>query len=170
MFDSLRNFLTELSGSSPKQAFDEDDYRLAAVALLVHIAEADGAIDSAEKIRLKEIIERNFGLDDSATSRLIANAKQSDREAVDFYHFTNVLKRSLDENGRLKIIEMLWEMAFADGQVHELEENIVWRLAELLGISSRDRVLLRQRVAAEPPSDMESAGPWSNPKTEEPRG
>jgi uncharacterized tellurite resistance protein B-like protein len=165
MFDSLKNFLTELSGSATKEAFDEDDYRLAAVALLVHIAEADGAIDGAEKTRLKEIIERNYGLDDSATSRLIASAKQSDREAVDFYHFTNVLKRSLDENGRRKIIEMLWEMAFADGQVHELEENIVWRLAELLGISSRDRVLLRQRVAAEPRGDMESAGPWSEPKS-----
>jgi uncharacterized tellurite resistance protein B-like protein len=164
MFDSLKNFLAEFSGDTAKREFDEDDYRLAAVALLVHIAEADGSIDKAEKIRLKEIIESGFGLDDNATSRLIDKAEQSDREAVDFFHFTNVLKRALDENGRLKIIEMMWEIAFADGHVHELEENIVWRVAELLGISNRDRVTLRQRVAAEPHGSAVSAGPWSKPK------
>jgi uncharacterized tellurite resistance protein B-like protein len=150
MFDSLRHFLADFSGAPAKREFGEDDYRLAAVALLIHLAEADGAIDAQEKIRLKEIIEQNFGLDAQATARLIAIAEQSDHEAVDFYHFTNVIKRALDEDGRLKIIEMMWELAFADGQLHELEDNIVWRVAELIGISNRDRVILRHRVAAEP--------------------
>jgi uncharacterized tellurite resistance protein B-like protein len=164
MFDNLKHFLAEFSGSTAEREFYEDDYRLAAVALLVHLAEADGAIDGPEKIRLREIIERGFGLDDQATARLIATAQRSDHEAVDFYHFTNVLKRALDEPGRLRIIEMMWEIAFADGHVHELEENIVWRIAELLGISSRDRIALRQRVAAEPHGEAPPAGPWSEPK------
>jgi uncharacterized tellurite resistance protein B-like protein len=164
MFDNLRHFLAEFSSGAAAREFCEDDYRLAAVALLVHLAEADGAIDGAEKMRLREIIERSFGLDGQATARLITTAENSDREAVDFYHFTNVLKRALDEDGRLKIVEMMWEMAFADGHVHELEENIVWRIAELLGISSRDRIMLRRRVAAEPQSDTGSVGPWSKPE------
>src|SRR5271156_5987760 len=111
MFDNLKHFLAEFSGAAAEREFSEDDYRLSAVALLVHLAEADGAIDAAEKSRLREIIERSFGLDDQATARLIATAQRSDLEAVDFFHFTNVLKRALDENGRLKIIEMMWEVA-----------------------------------------------------------
>jgi uncharacterized tellurite resistance protein B-like protein len=160
MFDSLKRFLADFSGGSAQREFGEDDYRLAAVALLVHLAEADGAIGTAEKRRLKEIIKDGFGLSADATARLIATAAQSDHEAVDFYHFTHVIKRALDETGRLKIVEMMWELAFADGRVHELEENIVWRVAELLGISNRDRVLLRRQVAAEP-HEAETAGPWS---------
>ena len=75
MFDNLRHFLAEFSATPAEREFQEDDYRLAAVALLVHLAEADGAADAAEKKRLKEIIERNFGLDDQATARLIAEAR-----------------------------------------------------------------------------------------------
>jgi uncharacterized tellurite resistance protein B-like protein len=91
--------------------------------------------------------------------------EQSDREAVDFYHFTSVLKHTLDDDGRRKIVEMLWDIAFADGLVDEVEENTIWRIAELLGVSTRDRVLLRQRVAGQTPRDTPFEGPWSAPAT-----
>ncbi len=149
MFDALKSFIAELGGGSPEKSFEEDDYRLAAVALLVHVAAADGVTDDLERRRLKALIEERFGLDDAATARLIARAEQSDREAVDFYQFTSILKRALDDGGRRKIVEMMWEIAFADGELHELEDNTIWRVAELLGVSARDRVLLRQRVAGE---------------------
>ena len=58
---------------------------------------------------------------------------------------------------------MLWEIAFADGSVDEFEENTIWRIAELLGVSTRDRVLLRQRVAEQTPRDAPSDGPWVVP-------
>jgi uncharacterized tellurite resistance protein B-like protein len=173
MFDSLKHFLADFSGAAAAREFGEDDYRLAAVALLIHLAEVDGAIDEAEKRRLREIIEHSFGLNADATARLIAIAEQSDHEAVDFFHFTHVIKRALDEDGRLKIVEMMWELAFADGHVDELEDNIVWRVAELLGISNRDRIMARHRVAAEPRGDVQGdlqgdldvAGPWTEPKS-----
>ncbi len=57
-----------------------------------------------------------------------------------------MLKRRLDEEGRIAVVGMLWDMAHADGAVHEFEENVVWRVAELLGVSTRDRVLLRREV------------------------
>jgi uncharacterized tellurite resistance protein B-like protein len=162
MFDTLKNFLAEFSGATTKRDFAEDDYRLAAAALLIHLAEADGTVGPAEKKGLKEIIARNFGLDEKDTAQLLASAEQSDHEAVDFYHFTNVIKHALDEDGRLKIIEMMWEIAYADGHVDELEDNIVWRIAELLGVSGRDRVNLRHRVAAEPHGESGApAGPWT---------
>jgi uncharacterized tellurite resistance protein B-like protein len=56
--------------------------------------------------------------------------------------------REVDDAGRLKIVEMMWEIAYADGTATEFEDNVVWRAADLLGISSRDRIDLKHRVAA----------------------
>lgn len=162
MFDALKTFIAEVTGAEgAHRGFSEDDYRLAAVALLVHTANVDGQTDLAERRRLKAIIEERFGLDGNATAELIQQAEQSDRDAVDFFHFTSVLKRALDDEGRLKIIEMMWEIAFADGAVDELEENTIWRVAELLGVSTRERVLLRQSVAGQAPAADEFKSPWS---------
>ena len=163
MFEALRKFIADTAGRPDGDGgFAEDDYRLATAALLIHVANVDGKIDPPERQRLRDIIEQRFGLDAAATTRLIERAEQSDKEAVDFFHFTNVLKRSLDDDGRHKIIEMMWDVVFADGEVTEFEENVVWRIAALLGVSTRDRVMLRQKVAEEPheaPSVAE--GPWS---------
>jgi uncharacterized tellurite resistance protein B-like protein len=161
MFDALRAFIAEVTGpAAPEREFVDGDYRLATAALLVHAANADGVMAPAERVRIRAIIETQFGLDDAATSRLIALAEQTDREAVDFFHFTNVLNRALDDRARQRIIEMMWEIVFADGAVTEFEENIVWRVAELLGVSTRDRILLRQGVAGAAHPEEAGAGPW----------
>ena len=165
MFEALKKFIADTAGRADSDGgYDENDYRLATAALLIHVANVDGKIDPAERRRLREIIEQRFGLDEAATTRLIERAEQSDKEAVDFFHFTNVLKRNLDDVGRQKIIEMMWDVVFADGEVTEFEENVVWRIAELLGVSTRERVLLRQKVAQEPHTEephTEAPGPWS---------
>ena len=159
MFEALRTFIADIADDGG--GFAEDDYRLATAALLIHVANVDGKVDPAERLRLRAIIEQRFGLDATATTRLIERAERSDKEAVDFFHFTNVLKRSLDDDGRQKIIEMMWDVVFADGEVTEFEENVVWRIAELLGVSTRDRVMLRRKVAEEPPASPPYSGPWS---------
>jgi uncharacterized tellurite resistance protein B-like protein len=78
---------------------------------------------------------------------LIASATRAEGEAVDLYHFTSVIMRSVNEEGRLRIIEMMWDLVYADGQVSEFEDNVVWRAADLLGVSSRDRIDLKHKVA-----------------------
>ncbi|MGA3302552.1 MAG: TerB family tellurite resistance protein [Methylovirgula sp.] len=166
MFDKLKSFMTEVTSAPGERDFQSDDYRLAAASLLVHLVHADGVVDPAESQRLREIIANNFQLDSVATTRLIRSAEESDKEAVDFYHFTNTLKHALDDEGRQRIVEMMWEIAFADGKVHELEENIVARLSELLGVSPHDRVRLRHHVA-EKRSRESVSGPWSQKLTEQ---
>ena len=69
-----------------------------------------------------------------------------DGEAVDLYRFTSILMNTMSASDRIGFIEILWEMVYADGVRHELEDNVVWRISELLGVSGRDRVLMRQRV------------------------
>lgn len=149
MLNELRRFFSELTdGEKPQAEFAETDYRRAAAALLVHIATLEGELDDAKRDKLHAILERAFALDKDATDELIAEAAADDREAVDFYHFTSLIMRTLDEAGRLRVVEMLWEMVYADGKVTEFEANVMWRVADLLAVSTRDRVMLRERVAA----------------------
>src|SRR5205085_3457069 len=153
MLDGLRQFLAQ--GVSPPahdhRTFDDSGYRLAATALLIHVISLDGEPSDAERRKLHSLIESRFGLDRGTADQLIASATLVEGEAVDLYHFTSVIMRSVDEAGRLRIVEMMWELAYADGTVTEFEDNVVWRAADLLGVSSRDRVELKHQVAARQP-------------------
>ncbi|GLI92480.1 TerB family tellurite resistance protein [Methylocystis echinoides] len=163
MFDALKSLISELTGETPApRPLEAADYQLAAAALLVHIASIDGEFDDDERARIQQLIEERFGLPPGEARALIADARESEREAVDLYRFTSVLKRRLDEDGRRQVVGMLWDMAHADGSVHEFEENVVWRVAELLGVSTRERVELRREVRenlASPPQET-----WYRPK------
>jgi uncharacterized tellurite resistance protein B-like protein len=148
MFDSFRKFLSEVSeGGKHPIHFEQNDYRLAAAALLVHTAAIDGNISDRERDKLHAVIKRQFALDEATTDELVAEATEAEHEAIDLYHFTSLINRSLDEEGRRRMVEMMWEIIYADGRVTEFESNLIWRAADLLGISSRDRIELGQRVA-----------------------
>ena len=149
MFEAFRKFLSDCTdGDKHPTRFDENDYRLAAAALLVHAAGIDGEVSAVERDKLHAILERNFELDEAETDELVLEATQAEQQSVDLYHFTSRISRSLDEAGRLRIVEMMWEIAFADGRVTEFEDNLLWRAADLLGVSSRERIELRHKVAA----------------------
>jgi uncharacterized tellurite resistance protein B-like protein len=149
MLDGLRQFIADVVSpyAHDNRAFDDTGYQLAATALLIHVISIDGEPSVAEKKKLHGLIESRFGLDPGTADRLIASATQVEGEAVDLYHFTSVIMRQVDEAGRLRIVEMMWELVYADGDVSEFEDNVVWRAADLLGVSSRDRIDLKHRVA-----------------------
>ena len=154
MMEGLRDFLARITApragdvvDGDDEALDTRDFRIAATALLVHVADVDGEVTEAERGRLMSVLEARFGLDTAQAARLLRDARQSEQEAVDLYHFTSLVKRRLNAEGRAKLIEMMWEIAYADGAVHEFEDNVVWRVAELIGVEARERVLRRQQVA-----------------------
>lgn len=154
MLTAFKHFIREITlGESGKLTFAEDDKRLAAAALLFHLVDVDGVVEEAESRKLRQILQDHFKLGDDETTELIKAAKQRDNEAVDLYGFTSVLKRSADETERLAIVEMMWEIVYADGHVHEFEDNTIWRVAELLGISTRERMALRHKVARLAPEE-----------------
>jgi uncharacterized tellurite resistance protein B-like protein len=150
MLDGLRQFIADVvSPETPHgRAFDDHDYRLAATALLIHVVSLDGEPSANERRKLHGLIESRFGLDPGTADRLIASATKVEGDAVDLYHFTSVIMRQADDAGRLRIVEMMWEIAYADGAVTEFEDNVVWRASDLLGVSSRDRLELKHQVAA----------------------
>lgn len=150
MFEPLKHFFNGLglaSQAGPKEA--EIDVKLAAAAILVHAVNVDGFIDEAERVKLSAILKRQFGLSDKETKQLIEEARERDNEAVDLYGFTSVLNRQLDDDGRREIVSMLWEIVFADGVVHEFEDNLVWRVSDLLGVSTRTRMNLKKSAGPE---------------------
>jgi uncharacterized tellurite resistance protein B-like protein len=149
MFAGFRKFLSEVSeGDKHPAHFAHNDYRLAAAALLVHAAAIDGDVGDAECEKLHTVIKRHFALDEATTDELVAEATEAEHDAIDLYHFTSLINRSLDEEGRRRVVEMMWEIAYADGDVDEFERNLIWRAADLLGVSSRERIELGQRVAS----------------------
>jgi uncharacterized tellurite resistance protein B-like protein len=137
-----------------------EDCRLATAALLVRVATVEHEMTQARGRKLQAVLKSRFKLHDQAVAQLIEAAHAADRRAVDLYRFTRQLI-ALDDEDRRHIVRMMWEIIYVDGNANEAERNIVWRAADLLGISSRQRIELRRSVAAEGavnPCDFSIAG------------
>ncbi len=152
MIRSFKQLIRDITGSAKveadKPAFDARDKRVAAAALMFHVIAADGVVQPEESARLHAVLSENYDVSNDEIDQLIEQAHQADQEAVDLYAFTSILKEQLDHGERIALVEHLWEMVFADGELHEFEDNIVWRVAELLAVDRRDRIAMKQRVQA----------------------
>jgi uncharacterized tellurite resistance protein B-like protein len=142
MFDTLSRLFS--APAAPANGVIEP--KLAVAALLVHLAAIDGVISTAEREALRGALIDAYDLGEGEVDRLIEEAHRRDSEAVDFYRFTSALA-SLANEQKLEIIRMMWQVVFVDGRNHELEDNMVWRVAELMHVSARDRTLLRSQMA-----------------------
>lgn len=153
MLDRLSAFLRNLQRAGRQKETLEDDPQVAAAALMFHVVDADGIRSDAEKRRLEELLSRQFDLSGERLKHLIQAGEKADREAIDLYAFTSVLKRHLDLDARIEFIRIMWEIVYADGVRHELEDNLVWRIAELIGVERADRVAMRQSVETRKETD-----------------
>jgi len=124
-----------------------DDPRVAVAALMYHVMDADGVRQDAEWDRIKQLLSESYGISGRELDELVQAGEAADQEAIDLYAFTSVLMRHLDEKARIDFIRLMWDVVYADGELHELEDNTLWRVSELLGVDSRDRVLARQQAA-----------------------
>ena len=151
MFERVLSFLKELPGAGTRVAGDEEDPRVAASALLYHVMNADGVRQDAEWERFKSLLAETYAIGGAELEALAEAGERADNEAIDLYAFTHVLKRHLDADQRKAFIGMMWDLVYADGELHELEDNVVWRVAELIGVEQRDRVEARRMAAAGAP-------------------
>ena len=147
MLDQIKTLfgLTPEESNAPNLVLDKN---LAAAALMVHVIAADGNITPEEEVKLRAVLREHYAMTEEEALALEEAARAAQTEAVDMYRFTSILKSDMDEAERLALVEDLWEMVFADGNVHEFEDNVVWRVAELIGIQARERMVLKQRVLA----------------------
>ena len=149
MFGAVKTLLSYLAGDSgPGSQATDHDLRLATAALLTRVASVDSEMSQARREALRSILQSKFALDGHSARRLLEEAIAINRNAIDLYRFTRQLNEILDDDGRSQLVRMMWEVVYADGHVNEFDKNIIWRAADLLGVSSRRRVELRQMVAA----------------------
>ncbi len=152
MLDRLISFLKDIPGSQAAARNNPaDDPRVAVSALMIHVMDADGIRRSGESTALRHALSETYDISGDDLDALLAAGEEADQEAVDLYAFTSVLKRHLDEQARVEFIGIMWDVVYADGELHELEDNIVWRVAELIGVDRRDRVAARQRARSNMP-------------------
>jgi uncharacterized tellurite resistance protein B-like protein len=146
MFERLQQFLASLSGGD-RPTFAADDPRVAVMALCIQVMEADGKILDVEKKALRARFKDFYGLDEAELDALVAAGTDAESEAIDFFRFTSELKRQLSEEQRVDLIGLLWEIVYADGERSEMEDHAIWRIADLLGVTGRERIMKRQEVA-----------------------
>ncbi len=120
--------------------------KLAVAALLIHLAAVDGSTSDAERDAVRHTLMDYYALNEAEVGKLVDEATRRERDAVDFYRFTSAITQ-LPEDERIEIIRMMWQVVFADDKNHELEDNMVWRIAELIGVSARQRTMLRKQMS-----------------------
>jgi uncharacterized tellurite resistance protein B-like protein len=131
------------------QSNAEEQVQIAAAALMIHAMRIDDEVRPDEYARVKTVLKGRFEIDGNELDTLITQGTAEDDDAVDLYRFTKILTANLDQRSRQQIVRMLWEVVVADGRIDEFESNLVWRVAELLGVSTENRIRLRQDVLSE---------------------
>ena len=147
MLDRLRVLLRDLGGRVTNPETPPDEASIAVVALALHVIRADGTVNASEEAALEAAIREHYGLDHKAYEQLLKIAKHEEDDAIDHYRFANHLKRHMDDRAKLEFVRILWGLVGSDGVHNELEDHLVWRIAEIIGVSGRD---LTQRIAHPP--------------------
>lgn len=134
-------------GEKPAEADIKLDPKLAAAVLLVDAARADEKYGPEEKARVAELLKHRFNLSDEEVASLQLVAEVRAEDSVNLHQFTSTVKDGWGETDRIGLIELLWEVAYADGKIHSYEDHLIRRVAGLIYVTDRDRGEARKRVA-----------------------
>ena len=151
MFRWIKSFIADIAGGAASRP-STGDSSLAITALLVRVAAVNREMTEARGMMLHALVKSRFELDDRTAARLVRESAAVVSAAIDLYRFTRQLNEVLDQEGRRQVVQMMWQIVYADGIADEFETNIIWRTADLLGVSTRQRVELRQGVLAVAPA------------------
>jgi uncharacterized tellurite resistance protein B-like protein len=136
---------------APAPAADNQRIQVAACALLLELAHADGEFGDEERRHIEEVLARHFDLSAEDARDLMAEAADERGKAIDLHEFTSVLTRSYDEGQRMTLAEVLWRVVYADGELSRHEDYLMRKLASLLEL--RPGYLNAARARAVPGKD-----------------
>jgi uncharacterized tellurite resistance protein B-like protein len=143
MLDRLREIFQL---HAPERPRDSDTLALAAAALLVEAAMTDGVYEDDERAGIIAALERQFDIPGPEAEAAATAAEAAMEDSNDLHRFTRRVKDELGYEDRVHLIEMLWEVVYADGRLHDHEASLMRRIGGLLYVSDRDRGLARRRV------------------------
>ena len=146
MLDKLKTLFAEpVSETQPPQS---DALHIAAAALLVRAAQIDGHMDEGEEKLLARLVGPHFGLDETAATNLIEDAKQAVDEASDLFQFTNRINAHFGEGHKIMLLELLWQIVLSDGVVDDYEANLLRRVAGLIYVTDQQAGQARKTAEA----------------------
>lgn len=143
MFDRILQLLT--GGGVPATA-GPDELQVAVAALLVEAARMDDEFNPAERSMIERLIAARFDLSPEATHELMTTAERRVGESAHLFRFVDLVVRNLSLAERVRVIEMLWEVAYADGRLDPEEDALLRRIGPLIQVPDRERTLARRRV------------------------
>ncbi|MBL4601674.1 MAG: TerB family tellurite resistance protein [Emcibacteraceae bacterium] len=123
-----------------------DAEKLAAAALMVEVAVQDGNFDDLERKTIEKSLIEKLGLSPDDAKELLIKAEDKQSQSIQILSFTRDIKNHFDDEGRVRIMEMLWDVVFADGEEDDYESNLMRRIAGLLYVSDRQSGQIRKKV------------------------
>jgi uncharacterized tellurite resistance protein B-like protein len=162
VLDAIRGFVKrriltvpEPSGSTARVG--PPGVQLAACALLLELAHADGSLSPAELAHIESAVQRHFGLDDATARELISLAEAQRRESIDHYQFTRLIAAEYDLGQKMVLAEVMWGVILADGELATHETWLVRKLAHLLELEPGYLAEARRSAASRRPSPPEGS-------------
>ena len=147
MLKAIKLFFENLSDNSEQSDTDKQHaIQLAVSVLLVEMMRIDGEINGDEEIALKQSLNTKFNLTDAEKEELMALATQKLDQSIDYYQFTSVINRHFDQPKKIKMIEELWRVAFADGKLDAHEEHYIRKVNALIHVSHSDFMKAKHRA------------------------
>lgn len=129
LFDSLS------SGAAPAAADEEHQLQLACAVLLMEVMRAEPELRQEERQAVMAALRRKFTLSPDEVERLVELADEKARTANDFFAFTSTLNDRFNHEQKVRIVEYMWQVAYADGQVDENENHLISKVAGLLHVT-----------------------------------
>jgi len=134
LFNSLLPPAGTGAGIGPLAGDDTHKLQLATAVLLVEVMRSDADMSDAERQSAMQALRRKFQLTDDELERLLELATSTARHATDLHAFTSALNEQLDHEHKLRVVEAMWTVAYADGQLAAHEQHVMWRVADLLHV------------------------------------
>ncbi|MCF2920076.1 TerB family tellurite resistance protein [Pseudoalteromonas sp. APAL1] len=136
MLNKIKQLFSTMSES--QSSISEHDLKTAVAALLIEVMRADDELQDDEQQTLNETLKKYFSLTDEAVEELINGASQSLDDAIDYFQFSKQINAQCSAEQRIDIIELLWRLAYADGNLDKHEELVIRRVASLLYVTHED--------------------------------
>jgi uncharacterized tellurite resistance protein B-like protein len=132
--------------SQEKQTDNEHALRVSTAALLIEASRADFEQDASELAHMRQLLAQQFSLDDGALDELMDQAHQEADDLISLQHITRVLNEQFDQAMKTRIIEMMWQVVFADGVKCHYEEHLIRQVAELLYVPHSEFIRARHKA------------------------
>ncbi len=140
----IKNLFKKENNKSDTISFEPTELQIAVSKILVRTAKIDDEFHILEEQKILELLNKYFSLSDEDSKNLMELGISEEKSATDLYAYTNTIKKSMELSERKKIIEMMWQIIITDDNFDPYENNLVWRVAELIGISTRERVQIKK--------------------------